>query len=122
MIKRVILSGLSAIVMAAAIAPTVKAEPVSEVSTGFPQAAADVGMDVTPFNLVFLAYQGFFESEGIPMASGLTNGYRTGSVDAEDLIRVAVQMRRLSPEAASNRGFVRAVENQLRQLTDLGTN
>jgi hypothetical protein len=47
-----------------------------------------VGMAVTPFNLVFLAYQGFFESEGIPKFARLAEGFEAGSITPESLIKL----------------------------------
>jgi hypothetical protein len=72
---------------------------------------------VTPFNLVFLAYQGFFENEGISKFSGLVDDYRAGTVTAENLVEVAVSMRRLSPDTLSDRAYVAAVRQQLDALT-----
>jgi hypothetical protein len=111
--KRFILGGLSLLMLSAVAAPAVQAQATSEA----PPANAEVlGMAVTPFNLVFLAYQGFFESEGIPKYDGLISGYQSGRVKPEDLVKVGISMRRLSPDTLNNRGYLRAVENQLNSL------
>lgn len=111
--KRFILGGLSVLMLSAVAAPTVQAQVTPE---AMPANAEALGMAVTPFNLVFLAYQGFFESEGIPKFNGLINGYQEGRIKPEDLVKVAISMRRLPPTAINNRGYLRAVTSQLDSL------
>jgi hypothetical protein len=111
--KRIILSGLSLLLLSTAAAPAVYAQTTSEAP---PENAETLGMAVTPFNLVFLAYQGFFESEGIPKFNQLISDYAAGRVTPEDLVEVAISMRRLPAETMSNRGYLFAVERQLDSL------
>ncbi|MCU0571024.1 MAG: hypothetical protein MUF49_31210, partial [Oculatellaceae cyanobacterium Prado106] len=90
----------------------------AQVSVAAPPANAEtLGMAVTPFNLVFLAYQGFFESEGIPKFNALVDGYKRGEITPERLIQVAIDMQRLTPDSLSDRSYVRSVQHQLRALT-----
>jgi hypothetical protein len=112
--KRLILAALPALFLAtAAVLPA-----QAQVSAAAPPANAEtVGMAVTPFNLVFLAYQGFFESEGIPKFAGLASGFEDGSVTPESLIQVAVKMERLTPDALTDRTYISAVRHQLRALS-----
>lgn len=110
--KPVILAGLSALLLVSAT-PAVQAQTTVE---AMPANADTIGMAVTPFNLVFLAYQGFFEQQGIPKFNGLINRYQSGQVSAVDLVKVAVSMRRLSPETLNNKGYLAAVERQLNSL------
>jgi hypothetical protein len=111
--KRFILGGLSMLMLSAVAAPAVQAQSTPEA----PPANAEVlGMAVTPFNLVFLAYQGFFESEGIPKYNGLISGYQNGQIKPEDLVRVGISMRRLSPDTLNNQGYLRSVTQQLDSL------
>jgi hypothetical protein len=117
--KRLILGSLSMLVLSTAIAPLVQAQVTPEAP---PANAETVGMAVTPFNLVFLAYQGFFESEGIPKFDRLTNGYRQGDVTAESLVKVAVDMRRLTPDALDNQAYLTAVKHQLDSLSNNSDN
>jgi hypothetical protein len=112
--KRLILAAFPALILAtAAVLPA-----QAQVSAAAPPANAEtVGMAVTPFNLVFLAYQGFFESEGIPKFASLAEGFEEGEVTPENLIKVAVEMRRLTPDALTDRTYISAVRHQLRALT-----
>jgi hypothetical protein len=113
--KRIILGSLPILMMASTIMPL---SAQAQVSVAAPPANAEtLGMAVTPFNLVFLAYQGFFESEGIPKFNGLIDGYEEGSVTPENLIEVAIKMRRLTPETLNNRTYISSVNHQLRALS-----
>lgn len=115
--KRVFLGSLAAILLSAGMAPVATAQTLTAVDSSFPSAAESVRMDVTPFNLVFLAYQGFFEEEGIPMASGLIDWYDSGRITSRDLVQVAIGMNRLSSETLNDEGYLRAVDYQLNTLT-----
>jgi hypothetical protein len=83
----------------------------------FPMMSAKLGMAVTPFNLVFLAYQGFFTSEKIPSALGLISAYRDGKVTAADLTKAAISMNRLPTESLKDEYFQAQVQSQLELLT-----
>ena len=73
-------------------------------------------MAVTPFNLVFLAFQGFFEPQGIPSSISLLSAYRNQQVTAVDLVKIAVDMNRLPQSALNDRGYLNAVNVQLEDL------
>jgi hypothetical protein len=115
--KRFILGGISILLLSTVAVPAAQAQVTPEAP---PENAEEIGMAVTPFNLVFLAYQGFFESEGIPKFNSLISAYQTGRLDVEDLVQVAIDMRRLSPDTLSDERYLTAVERQLRSL--FGTN
>ncbi|MBW4660500.1 MAG: hypothetical protein KME15_17650 [Drouetiella hepatica Uher 2000/2452] len=115
--KRLLLFGLSAFVAASAMISPANAQ-MTGVNAEFPDTSAALGMQVTPFNLVFLAYQGFFESEGISMAANLINGYDAGQITAQDLVEAAIKMNRLSTETLSDRGYLSAVTRQLNALSE----
>jgi hypothetical protein len=111
--KRIILGGLSLLLLSTAAAPAAFAQATSEAP---PENAETLGMAVTPFNLVFLAYQGFFENEGIPKFNRLITEHQAGRVTSEDLVEVAINMRRLPADTINNRGYLSAVERQLESL------
>ncbi|MBD0346100.1 MAG: hypothetical protein ICV63_15005 [Coleofasciculus sp. Co-bin14] len=121
--KRLILGGLSVVLLSTAIAPAVKAEvtvkPVAQATVAtdtIPERVA-TRMAVTPFNLVFLAFQGFFEQQGIPSSMRLISEYVKGKVTATDLVKIAVDMNRLPSNALNDRGFINDVESQLMGLS-----
>jgi hypothetical protein len=124
--KRFILSSLSLLLVSGAIVPAVQAQSTSAIAPVLqaqatpaapPENAETLGMAVTPVNLVFLAYQGFFESEGIPKFNALISGYQSGNVTAQKLVQVAIDMKRLAPTALSDRRYLSSVNHQLEALT-----
>lgn len=72
---------------------------------------------IAPFNLVGLAYQGFFEEQGIPSAEALFSAYRRGEISAEDVVKGAIQANRLSSELLKDSNYISAVNSQLEALT-----
>ncbi len=110
--KGLIVSSLSILLISAATAPAVRADkavlnPTITNSTGsnIPQ--------ITPFNLVNLAYQGYFKDQGIPSYNGLNRAYTDQKVSAIDLVRSGVRAKRLPEETLSNQDYIRGVAEQL---------
>jgi hypothetical protein len=82
----------------------------------FPAMSAKYGMGVTPFNLVFLAFQGFFASEGIPSSQGLQDAYRNGTVNPQTLVKAAISMNRLPASSIDDKTYLDKVKSQLDDL------
>lgn len=125
--KCLVLGSLSILLMSATVAPALRAEVIAEtVPANLPQTqttnnippAIAARMAVTPFNLVFLAFQGFFETEGIPSSMGLVAAYRNKKVTATDLVKIAVTMNRLPQNTLMDRGYVNSVDSQLEALLE----
>jgi hypothetical protein len=89
---------------------------VPMMDASFPAMSAKFGMGVTPFNLVFLAFQGFFASEGIPSASGLEQSYRNGTVNPQTLVKAAIAMNRLPASSIDDKTYLDEVKSQLDNL------
>lgn len=68
---------------------------------------------ITPFNLVQQSYQGFFKAQGIPNHSAFISEVISGNIKAEDLVKIAVDRGRLTPETLSDRSYIYSVQNQL---------
>ena len=111
--KFFILSSLSVLLISAATAPTVKAEIAAVTNTA--NNAATISQ-LKPFNLVHMAYQGYFRDQGIPGYSAFLAAYESGRVSAEELVQRAVKKNKLSPETASDRGYLRAVKSYIESL------
>lgn len=73
-------------------------------------------VDLSPFHLVFLAYQGHFRSQGIPSYDALVKAYRWGKLRPQDLVQVAIQANRLPAEALNDVGYLGIVEANLQAL------
>lgn len=84
------------------------AEPAAETSGHVPT--------VSPFRLVDLARNGYFESYGIPSHGALVSAVQTGRVSAEDLVESAVMDRRLATEKLDDRRYLNAVDRFLEYL------
>jgi hypothetical protein len=90
---------------------------IPAMDAAFPAMAQKYGMTVTPFNLVFLAFQGFFSSEGIPSSQNLGDSYRDGKIEPEALVKAAIKMNRLPAASLEDRDYLDRVKSQLDLLT-----
>lgn len=77
--------------------------------TGKPVAIARV----TPTSLVTMAYRGYLGKYGIPGYQQFSFEYALGRIDAEKLVRVAIDAQLLPTEAIHNQRYVNAVRIQL---------
>ncbi|MGL5871117.1 MAG: hypothetical protein ACRC2R_01905 [Xenococcaceae cyanobacterium] len=71
----------------------------------------------TPINLVNLARNGYFQEQGIPSHSALRIAIASGQVNAETLIKAAVEENRISPETINDEGYVNSVNMKLDRMT-----
>jgi hypothetical protein len=86
----------------------------------FPVAAhaQTTASQITPFNLTYIAYQGYFKDQGIPSAGGLIDAIVSKRIVAKDLIRAAVTINQLSVQTLDNRDYISNLENQMKELTE----
>ncbi len=116
------LAALSLGVSTGAIAQTVRSRGphgagyIVTMDKDFPMMAMKHKMSVTPFNLVFLGFQGFLSSEGIPSAMSLIRAYRQNELSAKDLVQAAIKMNRLPKTALQDTGYLADVKTQLDEL------
>ncbi|WP_298921513.1 hypothetical protein [uncultured Nostoc sp.] len=66
-----------------------------------------------PFNAAFLAYQGNLKTQGIPSGSALVFQYQIGNLTALDVVKAAVNAKKLPAQALNDRGYLNAVDSQL---------
>ncbi|MEH2247977.1 hypothetical protein [Nostoc sp.] len=66
-----------------------------------------------PFEAAFLAYQGNLKAQGIPSGSALVSQYQTGSLTALDVVKAAVNAKKLPAQTLNDTGYLNAVESQL---------
>jgi glutamine cyclotransferase len=108
--KRLLIATLSTLVLAAAT-PAYS----QEVSATNQNLHRNV-IEITPFNLVYHGYQGYFQKQGIPSSGAFVAAVRSGKVHAGDLVKVAIQQGRLSPETLNDQSYLNAVQTQLNDL------
>lgn len=119
---RLIMGSLSLLLMSVALAPTVRAEmPSADSSDSTVENSSSAKEQTTAFNLVTLAYQGFFEEQGIPSAGALLQAYRAGDISPEDLVRGAIAVNRLAPETLNDQEYMAAVQSYLNVLVNNGS-
>ncbi|MEH1871106.1 hypothetical protein [Nostoc sp.] len=69
-----------------------------------------------PFDAAFLAYQGNLKAQGIPSGSALVSQYQTGSLTALDVVKAAVNAKKLPAEALNDTDYLNAVQSQMTSL------
>ena len=69
--------------------------------------------DITPINLVFRAYQGYFAEQGIPSYAPFIQAAQLGQIDAQDLVKGAVDRGRLSADKLEDTSYLNKVEAAL---------
>jgi hypothetical protein len=94
--------------------------PVSQAADDvmqMPSIEVKMKVTLTPFNLAYLAHQGYFKEQGIPDSSDLMKGFNDGSITAAQLVKAAVDSNRLPTAFLKNDSYTAAVKNQLFSLT-----
>lgn len=115
--KCLVLSGLSLLLVVGAIAPAVRAQETAK-NTAEIGTSPKYIYQITPFNLAEQAYRGYFQDQGIPSYDQLSSAYNEGRITALDLVKSAIQVNRLLPQALNERGYLNAVDAQLRSLAN----
>lgn len=73
---------------------------------------------ISPFNLAYLAYQGYLKDQGIPSSGGLSDAITAGTLTAQDVMQAAVKANQLPEQILSDRNYRSALEAQLQGLTE----
>ena len=112
--KKLLLAFLPALLLSAtATVPAAKAQDAMQM----PSIEVKMKITLTPFNLAYLAHQGYFTSQGIPDSEGLMKGFNDGSITAAQLVKAAVNDKRLPAAFLTNDSYISAVKNQLYTLS-----
>ncbi|MBP0001367.1 MAG: hypothetical protein J7641_20650 [Cyanobacteria bacterium SID2] len=99
--KRSVIALLSVLLVSGFMAPTVRAATNR----------------VEPFKLATMAYQGFFSDQGIDGHAQLISSLENRQVDAEDVVRAAIERGLLDRESLNDEQYLRFVALQLDRLT-----
>jgi hypothetical protein len=112
--KRFVFGSLSLLLLCAS-APSVSAKPaaINSRTAGTTSLFAE---QTTPFNLVHLAYRGYFRDRGIPSYNTLLSAIQSGRTDAEEIVKVAIAANRLPEASLLDRSYISSVESQLKAL------
>lgn len=90
--------------------------PTTENNETFGSESTPTDENIEPVTLVQLAYQGYFADQGIPSHAGLKTAIAAGEVDAETLVRSAINKGRLSANTINDDGYLNIVRTQLENL------
>ena len=113
--KRLIIGSLSLIFLSSLAVPVAQAQSQAINSETFRTIVNPVAQ-LTPFELVSMADQGYFQEQGIPGYLALVSAHQMGKLRAEQLVEAAIRAKKLSPQILSERGYLSAVEAQLQRL------
>ncbi|MCU0536411.1 MAG: hypothetical protein MUD14_21190 [Hydrococcus sp. Prado102] len=107
--KRILVAGLSVLMLSGLIAPSANAQTQIEQKTAITQETAtrSATTRLSPNTLVTLAYRGAFRDQGISV---------TGRVNAESLVKAAIEAGRLSPEVLEDERYLNIVDTFLMGL------
>ncbi len=114
--RHLVFSSLSLLLISAATAPAIKAQPPLAVGPSEAQVVPSYVQHTTPLNLVSLAYRGYFKNKGIPSYGALIAAYQSRKIGAQEIVQVAVEANRVSAEVLSDSGYLNAVAQELRDL------
>lgn len=110
--KRFIFSGLSLLLLSVAAGPAVVAGEVT-LNPGTQNQTTIPVQSITPFDLVTRAFNGEFEDQGIPGGIALIDAHNYHRIEAEDLVKGAINEGRLTIDMLEDEGYLHAVEMQL---------
>ena len=111
--KRLTLGIISTLLISTAVSPAVQASETTLNAATLDSTRPAYLAETSPFNLVQLAYRGYFADRGIPSYQALVSAYSLGKISAENLVQTGVETGRLSPNAINDQGYINAVEKML---------
>jgi hypothetical protein len=68
---------------------------------------------ITPFELVARAYQGAYKMQGVPGFGSFLTESSNHTITAKDIIKAAIELKQLAPEAQADANYISAVDVQL---------
>jgi hypothetical protein len=78
-----------------------------------------VAENISPYNLTYLAYQGYFKVQGITSAGALIEDINSGKINEIKLIQAAINAHQLTPETLNDDSYVQSVKTQLFFLSSI---
>ena len=111
--KTTLLMGLSALTLSLVGTPTI----AKEISQNAPVSTGSI-VEITPFDLVYGAYQGDFTNSGIPGYSKFITAVKARKIEAEDLVKEAISRGRLASETIDDRGYISSVNGLMRTIEE----
>lgn len=111
--ERLLLAAVGTILIATTATPTVLANKTVANSN---VVQSQVQKNITPFNLVSLAYQGKFKNQGVGGYNSLLTAIVFDEISGKYLVQIGIETRRLSAETINDSGYINSVDSQLKKL------
>ncbi|MEH2157307.1 hypothetical protein [Nostoc sp.] len=115
--RRSISTMLTTLLLCAAILPAAAQSQTALTSLNPYAANQHRANQIRPFNLAYLAYQGYLKDQGIPSNDVLIDAIASGTITAQDIIQAAVKANRLPEQTLNDRGYRHNLEDQLQGFT-----
>lgn len=115
--RQFIVGGLSVLLLSAATAPGVLAQQSGTLNSTTGLVSAP-NYQIEPFNLAWMAYQGYFQDQGIPQGRTLISAFESAQVSARDIVQAAAKSGRLPSEFKPNDAYLGAMELTLGRIAD----
>lgn len=112
--ERLLLATIGTILIATTATPTALANQTSANSN---VTQNQVVKNITPFNLVSLAYRGEFKNLGVSGYNSLLTAVRFGEINGKDLVQHGIDSGRLSSDTINDLRYIQTVEYQLQNLS-----
>ncbi|MGB6301836.1 MAG: hypothetical protein WBF90_37420 [Rivularia sp. (in: cyanobacteria)] len=111
--ERLLLAAVGTILIATTATPPVLANKTAANSN---VTQSQINKNITPFNLVSLAYQGEFKNQGVGGYNSLLTAIVFDEVKGKDLVQIGIDTGRLSAETINDSGYISSVDSQLQKL------
>ncbi len=110
--KPILLGSLSLLLMSAVTAPAFGSDKTA-INPAVINSTSSKIPRIEPFDLINLAYRGYFKDQGIPGYSRFILACKAQQVSAQDIVQSAVIDKKLPSQVLNNKDYVDAVRNQL---------
>ena len=107
--KNLVVGSLSVLLLSVVSAPNVLAQQTTS-SPGATGGTSGSTYTIEPFNLAWMAYQGYFKSQGIPQGRTLISAFASGDIKASDIVKSAISTNRLPAQFDPSNTYLGAME------------
>lgn len=115
--RQFIVGGLSVLLLSAATAPGVLAQQSGSTNSTTGAASAP-NFQIEPFNLAWMAYQGYFQDQGIPKGRTLISAFESAQISARDIVKAAAQSGRMPSGFQPSNAYLGTMELTLGRIAD----
>ncbi|MEH2110048.1 hypothetical protein [Nostoc sp.] len=105
------------IIASIAFAPGIAGAQTANTNNGDGQINTDAKY-LQPFNIAFLAYQGYLKEQGIPSGGTLLFRYQSGSLTAKDVVQAAVRANKVPAQVLNDPSYLNTVDLQMTSLSN----